>query len=268
MTPTVQDMRQSRARARCIGGEAAFASLQALLTDERPLVMALHGLGGVGKTCLAREFAERAGAAGARVLCLASGGGQQAPVLAAAGAIVTSLDASAEQLAKDRLVADRDGLALQCVEGDMRDLSGVDDAAFDLVFHPCSNLFVADPMPVWRECARVLRPGGALLAGFMNPAYFLFDHEQARASGELRVVHRQPYRDLVHAREPRVRARLARGDALVFGHSLEQQIGGQLRAGFALLDLYEDRWDPEATLLDRFAPTSIATRGLRCTPDW
>src|SRR4051812_30813782 len=44
---------------------------------------------------------------GARVLCLASGGGQQAPLLAAAGAVVTSFDASDAQLAADRHVAER-----------------------------------------------------------------------------------------------------------------------------------------------------------------
>ena len=45
--------------------------------------------------------------AGKNVLCLASGGGQQAPVLAAAGANVTSFDNADEQLAKDALVAER-----------------------------------------------------------------------------------------------------------------------------------------------------------------
>lgn len=201
--------------------------------------------------------------AGLRVLCLASGGGQQAPVLAAAGAVVTSLDASAEQLAKDHLVANREGLDLRCVVGDMCDLSVFADAVFDLIFHPCSNLFVADVMPVWRECARVLRPGGALLAGFMNPAYFLFDHDDALRSGELRVVYPQPFSDLVHAGEGRVRDRITRDEALVFGHTLEQQIGGQLRAGFALEDLYEDGWIVEATPLDRYTTTSIATRAVK-----
>ena len=135
-----------------------------------------------------------------------------------------------------------------------------------LVFHPCSNLFVADVMPVWRECARVLRPGGVLLAGFMNPAYFLFDHEEACRSGELRVLYPQPYSDLAHANADRVRERVASSNAVVFGHSLEQQIGGQLSAGFVLEDLYEDGWSAEATVLDRFVTTSIATRAVKRLP--
>jgi len=38
---------------------------------------------------------------GLKVLCLASGGGQQAPIFAALGADVTLLDASPQQLAQD-----------------------------------------------------------------------------------------------------------------------------------------------------------------------
>ena len=85
--------------------------------------------------------------AGAEVLCLASGGGQQAPLLAAAGARVTVLDNSPRQLAQDRLVAQRDRLELTTVHGDMRDLSMFEDAQFDLVVHPVSNCFVPDTKP-------------------------------------------------------------------------------------------------------------------------
>jgi len=55
--------------------------------------------------------------AGADVLCLACGGGQQGPVLAAAGARVTVLDNSPLQLERDRMVARREGLDLRAVEG-------------------------------------------------------------------------------------------------------------------------------------------------------
>jgi len=103
---------------------------------------------------------------GKDVLSLASGGGQQAPVLAAAGANVVSFDLSDEQLAKDRAVAEREGLALRCVRGDMADLGVLPSEGFDLVFHPVSNVFVPNVAPVWRACHRVLRPGGQAAAGF------------------------------------------------------------------------------------------------------
>lgn len=133
---------------------------------------------------------------GLAVLCLASAGGQQAPVLAAAGAEVTVFDLSERQLAQDRAVASRDGLALATVQGDMRDLSAFADQSFDVVFHPISNLYVPDVRPVWRECFRVLRPGGSLLSSFYNPVVFVGDRDPRYArDGLIRPVHALPYAD-------------------------------------------------------------------------
>ena len=72
--------------------------------------------------------------AGSDVLCLASGGGQQGPILSAAGARVTVFDASPRQLAQDEKVARRERLSLVTRQGFMHDLSAFDDAAFDLIF--------------------------------------------------------------------------------------------------------------------------------------
>lgn len=198
-----------------------------------------------------------------RVLCLASGGGQQAPVLAAAGADVVSYDASDEQLARDAAVAEREGLRLRTVRGDMADLGCFEDARFDLIFHPVSNVFVPDVLPVWRECHRVLRPGGRLLAGFMNPAYFLFDHLAIESGAPLTVSFELPYSDVDDLDEARRDALLERGEALEFSHSLDAQIGGQLAAGFTIAGFYEDRWNERATPLDRYMPTSMATLAMR-----
>src|SRR3712207_5809178 len=162
--------------------------------------------------------------AGLDVLCLASGGGQQAPVIAAAGANVTVLDNSPRQLAQDRLVAERDSLALRTVQGDMADLSTFPDESFDLVFHPVSNLFAPEVRPVWGEAFRVLRHGGVLLAGFINPACFIFDHELADR-GELRVRHALPYADLTSLREGEREEQIERGEPLEFSHTLEDQLG-------------------------------------------
>jgi SAM-dependent methyltransferase len=115
---------------------------------------------------------------GTRTLCLASGGGQQGPSLAASGAVVTVFDNSPKQLSQDRFVAEREGLAIETVEGDMTNLFVFAAESFDLIVHPCSNCFVPDVRPVWRECARVLRRGGVLLAGFANPVRYLFDGER------------------------------------------------------------------------------------------
>jgi SAM-dependent methyltransferase len=194
--------------------------------------------------------------AGREVLCLASGGGQQGPILAAAGAHVTVFDNSPRQLGQDRYVADRDRLSLRTVEGDMSDLSAFPDGSFDLVFHPVSNVFVAEVRPVWREAFRVLRRGGRLLSGVINPVLFLVDHDAAEPS-ELLVRFAIPYSDLTSQTEAALAAHLDRGWPLEFGHSLEDLIGGQLEAGFHLVGLYEDA-DPE-DLLSEFIQTFLAT---------
>ena len=194
------------------------------------------------------------------VLCLASGGGQQGPILAAAGARVTVFDNSPRQLARDREVADRDGLEIRTVEGDMKDLSAFEDGSFDLVFHPVSNCFVPDVRPVWRETFRVLRPGGALLAGFLNPAMYVFDFEAADR-GELVARHKLPYSDVESLTDEERQRFVERGDAFEFSHSLEDQIGGQLEAGFRLAGLYEDAH--ASFVLGQYFPTYIATRALK-----
>lgn len=201
---------------------------------------------------------------GREILCLASAGGQQAPVLAAAGGEVTVFDASEKQLELDRNVAARDGLVLKTIQGDMSDLSCFSDETFDIVFNPISNLYVADIRPVWRECHRVLRPGGRLLASFYNPIVFVGDRDpDLIAKGLIRPVFRIPYADVRDLEAERLDAKLARNEALVFGHSLSDQIGGQIEAGFCIGGFLEDRQPAPRFLIDKFIPTFIATLAMK-----
>ena len=199
---------------------------------------------------------------GRDVLCLASGGGQQGPVLAAAGARVTVFDNSPRQLEQDRLVAAREGLEIATVEGDMIDLSVFPDESFDLIFHPISNVFSAQVRPMWRECYRVLRPGGALLAGIVNPVVYIFDYEIMERENRLEVRHALPYSDLESLSPEQLAQYQADGSPLEFSHTLEDQIGGQLQAGLVLVDLYED-WELEEDAVNRYFPKYIATRAIK-----
>jgi SAM-dependent methyltransferase len=198
------------------------------------------------------------------VLCLASGGGQQGPILAAAGALVTVLDNSPRQLAQDRLVAEREGLSIRTVEGGMADLQMFSDESFGLIVHPVSNVFAPDVRPVWREAFRVLRHGGVVMAGFMNPDWYLFDHELAERTGEIKVAYRLPYSDL-ESLGPEQRAEyVRRGWPLEFSHSLESQIGGQLEAGLVLTHLFEDRFATgDADAVADYMLPFIATRAVK-----
>ena len=199
---------------------------------------------------------------GAAILGLASGGGQQGPVLAAAGADVTVFDNSPGQLARDDEVAAREGLAIRTVLGDMRDLSAFADASFDVVFNPVSNVFCPDVMPVWRESFRVLRPGGVLMAGFLNPDIFIFDVAALDEREEFVVRHRLPFSSLDLSDAERTQAY---GDGPIeYSHSLTEQIGGQLAAGFLLTHLVEA--PHHADLTARYMPGYIATRARKPGP--
>jgi len=198
---------------------------------------------------------------GVELLCLACGGGQQGPVFSASGANVTVLDNSPAQLAQDRLVAQCEGLDMRVVEGDMANLSELAAESFDLIFHPVSNVFVPSVRPVWQEAFRVLRPGGALLAGFVNPVQYIFDYEAMETQGLLEVRYSIPYSDLTSLDPEQRRRYLDAGHPLEFGHTLEDQIGGQLEAGFLLASMYEDL-DPTSPL-GKFIPTFIATRAVK-----
>ena len=197
---------------------------------------------------------------GINILCLAAGGGQQAPTLAAAGANVTSVDISEEQLAKDASLARQHGLSLDTQRGEMTDLSAFDSESFDLVFNPASNLFIPNVAPLWASCFRVLKRGGLLFSGAMNPSFFLFDHDEAIRSGTLEVKFPLPYSDLDSLTEAQETAMRRHRSTIEFGHTLEDLIGGQIKCGFRLTGFYEDYWDDAATLLNLYSPTSFAIR--------
>ncbi|MCA0982848.1 class I SAM-dependent methyltransferase [Halobacillus yeomjeoni] len=191
---------------------------------------------------------------GLKVLCLASGGGQQGPILAAAGAEVTVVDISVKQLEQDQAVAVRDNLKIHTVQAEMTNLPMFEDKSFDLIVHPVSNVFIEDVHPVWKECARVLKDQGVLISGFMNPALYLFD-EQKEDKGILEVAYTLPYSSLDDEKaDP--------DEALEFSHTLEDQLRGQMEAGFVLTGFYEDDFGGGRTI-DRYMKSMMATRAVK-----
>ena len=197
---------------------------------------------------------------GANVRCLASGGGQQGPVLAALGAHVTVFDNSPSQLKQDQLVAEREALTLKTVEGDAADLSAFANESFDLIFNPVSTVFMPDVRVVWRECSRVLQQGGILMTGVMNPVHYIFDLFKAD-EGILEVAYSIPYSDLTSLSDEDREEYLEKGLPLEFGHSLTDLLGGQCAAGLAITDLYEDYMMDSP--VHQYHPSYIATRSIK-----
>lgn len=128
-----------------------------------------------------------------------------------------------------------------------------EDETFDLIFHPVSNCFIEDVYHVWNECYRVLKKGGVLLAGMYNGLIYLVEDDNP-----LLIVNKLPYNPL---KDEELYNRCVQIDGSVqFSHTIEEQIGGQLKAGFTLTDLYEDT-DNDG--IGKYVPTFLATRGLK-----
>jgi len=208
------------------------------------------------KAVPAKWFPEKLGEK--KILCLASGGGQQGPILTATGADVTVFDNSKVQLEKDEFVAKRDNLEIKTVQGNMQDLSVFEDETFDCIIHPWSNGYIDDIRPVWKECARVLKKNGILLSGFGNPIEYIFDVGKLE-QGIFTVTNKIPYADVDHMDDPETRKVVESGGYL-WSHTLEEQIQGQIEAGFAIIGFYEDIG---GTALDDYINSSIATRAIK-----
>lgn len=202
---------------------------------------------------------------GFKVLCLASGGGQQGPLLAAAGADVTVVDISKKQLEQDEFVAKRDGLTLKTILADMSDLSCFEDSEFDIIVHPVANLFVKEISKVWNEASRVLKNNGILISGFANPLLFIFDDEEDM-KGKLVVKNSIPSSSLDDLTEGQIAEYLNSDKTIEFGHTLEDQIQGQIEAGFVITGFYEDDFGGRRPL-DAYIKCFIATRAVKLSID-
>lgn len=192
--------------------------------------------------------------AGKKVLGLASGGGQQMPIFAALGADCTVLDYSEKQLGAEREVAAREGYSINILRADMTLPLPFPDESFDLIFHPVSNCYVEKVAPIFAECFRVLKKGGTLLCGLGNEVNYLVNED------ETAIVNTMPFNPLINDDQ---RKQLEADDCgIQFSHTVEEQIGGQLKAGFVLTDIYGDT-NGEGRLHEMGIETYLATRAVK-----
>ena len=191
---------------------------------------------------------------GKKILGLASGGGQQMPVFSALGAECTVLDYSPKQIESELYVAERERYQIHAIEGDMTKTLPFEEETFDIIFHPVSNCYIKDVQHVFNEAYRVLKKGGIFLAGLCNEINYMVDEE------EKEIIWKMPFDPSVDERAKQYMIKLDCG--MQFSHSLEEQIGGQLKAGFTLLDLYEDT-NGEGRLHELNIKTYIATKAIK-----
>lgn len=191
---------------------------------------------------------------GKRVLGLASGGGQQMPILAVLGADCTVFDYSQKQLDAEETVAKREGYDIEIIRGDMTKPLPFANASFDLIIQPVANCYIEDVQHVWEESHRILKKGGRLLVGMDNGINYIFDKT------ETKLYHALPYNPL---QDDKIKEEFPlEENGIQFSHTLDEQLRGQIKAGFQIVDLYEDT-NSEGKLHDFNIPTFWASYSVK-----
>lgn len=189
-----------------------------------------------------------------KILGLASGGGQQMPIFNALGAKCSVIDYSSKQIESEYKVAKREGYTIESIEGDMSKKLPFNDETFDIVFHPVSNCYVEDVQHIFNEAYRVLKKGGTFLAGLNNEINYIVDQN------EKEIVWKMPFNPL---KDEKAKEFMVKENAgMQFSHNMTEQIGGQLKAGFTLVDIYEDT-NGFGRLHELNIKTYIATKSIK-----
>lgn len=196
----------------------------------------------------------------ASVLGLACGGGQQCPVFAAHGANVTVTDISDSQLANEKYVAEREGYQVNIVKADLSKSFPFEDNSFDMIFNPVSNCYIEDILPMWVECARVIKKGGILMMAFVKEEHFMFEPDFENEE-VLISRHTLPFNPLRDLSKEQLQTKQNEKTPLAFSHTLTEQIGGLIKAGFEITDIFEDC--DGGGLFDKYMNSYVAVRAVR-----
>nr|WP_295684315.1 class I SAM-dependent methyltransferase [uncultured Lachnoclostridium sp.] len=197
---------------------------------------------------------------GMNLLGLASGGGQQCPVFVAHGANVTVMDLSDRQLDNERVVAEREKYEINIVKADMSKKFPFNDNSFNLIFHPVSNCYIEHIQPLWEECARVIKSGGILMMGFIKEEVFMFEPDYQKEDF-LITRHSLPFNPLTDLSEEKLKQKYDEKKPIAFSHTLTEQIGGIIKAGFEITDIFEDC--DGGGLFDKYMNSYVAIRAVR-----
>lgn len=172
---------------------------------------------------------------GLDVLEIGAGAAQCSRWLAAQGARPVALDLSHRQLQHALRIADGRSLTFPLIQADAGALPFA-DGSFDLACSAYGAIpFVADPVRVFREVRRVLRPGGRWVFSVTHPVRWAFPDEP----GPEGLTAASSYFD----RTPYVEQD-ERGNAVYVEHhrTLGDRVRDLVAGGFRLVDLVEPEW--------------------------
>lgn len=172
------------------------------------------------------------------------------PIFKALGADCTILDYSNKQLESERKIAQQEGYNIEIIKADMSKPLTFEDETFDIIFHPVSNCYVEKVKPIWKECYRILKKGGRLLSGLDIGINYIFDED------EKTLVNTLPFNPLKN--KDQLDQSIKNDDGIQFSHTIEEQVNGQLEAGFILKSLYDDT-NGEGNLHEHNVASFIAT---------
>lgn len=197
---------------------------------------------------------------GNKTLLLAGAGGQQTPILAAYGSLVTTVDQSEGQLNRDKTALEKYNLKAELIQEDIR-TTGLAPESFDFALNPVSLNFIDDIKAVYDEAHRVLKKDGIFIFGIANPILYAFDDKcQER---KLKIKYTLPFSDTGSLSKKELERRVREKDTLEFSHTLDSIIGGLLHSGFIIEDFYSDKSLSEPT--DSFVHDSFMAFKARRT---
>ena len=154
---------------------------------------------------------------------------------------MTVVDLSEAQLDRDRAAAAHFGVDITMLPGDMRDLSRIEAASFDIVYHAYSLGFVPDASVVFQQVARVLRPGGLYHFMCANPFFMGLGEKDWNGAG---YTLKHPYingAEIRYEDQEWVYDRNTSGVPVPapreFRHSLSALVSGLVEHGFVILHI-------------------------------
>lgn len=172
---------------------------------------------------------------GRRVLELGCGAAQCARWLRTRGAEAFAFDLSYRQLQHARRIDDDTRLRVPVLQATVSALP-FEDASFDVAFSAFGGLsFVVDLPAAIGEVARVLRPGGLLVASIVHPVRWMFPDDPTRRGMTITRSYfdRTPYVELDGAGEP---------SYVEPHHTFGDWVAALTAAGLRLTEVIEPTW--------------------------